>query len=170
MCTRVGPPSMQPLYSSAGSQLLEQTDVLLLQQWNSMLPSPQNTHALAHAHEHTHTLVLSPGPVLGYIWLLVIISPFVPFTAPVAVKKPSTPGCTSSQDKFNLEVPRADKTRRQHLGAGQGGGNLIPPPAFLQLLHIHIYTLLFLQPEPHPLHSHFHGQRHPFSSLLFFFC
>lgn len=69
---------------------------------------------------HTHTLVLSPGPVLGYIWLLVIISPFVPFTAPVAVKKPSTPGCTSSQDKFNLEVPRADKTRRQHLGQGRG--------------------------------------------------
>lgn len=63
------------------------------------------------------------------------------------------PQFTHSEDKFNLEVPRTDKARRQHWGHRGRGGHLIPPPAPFHLLRTctppSLSTALHPQASPH---------------------
>ncbi len=87
---------------------------------------------------------------------------------------PHAPLFTPSQDKFNLEVQRTDKTRRQH--KGQRGREVIwylLQPPFTSYTQAHTYTHTSSSPFPPPYTPTtpcIPRQRHLFFPLCHFFC
>lgn len=104
-----------------------------------------------------------PGPVPDCIWLVIISSQLGSSGAPAALMKQSRlaslhltstrpPLVSPSQNKFNLEVPRTDKTRSQHKGQrGRGVTWYLLPTLFTSYTHTHI---LFFSTPTHPPRTH----------------
>lgn len=104
-----------------------------------------------------------PGPVPDCIWLVIISSQLGSSGAPAALMKQSRlaslhltstrpPLVSPSQNKFNLEVPRTDKTRSQHKGQrGRGVTWYLLPTLFTSYTHTHI---LFFSTPTHPPTPH----------------
>ena len=127
---------------------------------------PHRTHAYTRTglRTHTHTDMLGPGPIPDCIWLVIVSGQLGSSGAPAAlmeqsrqaslrITRPSQPLFTPSRDKFNLEVQRTDKTRRQHKGQ-RGRGViwylLLPPVTSETHTHTHTHTHIFSSPFPAP--------------------
>lgn len=132
--------------------------------WTSPLTPPSYTHT----HTHTHRLAQAQARTLIASGLSSSLASSAPLGAPSALMEqrrqaslhpytpspPHIPLFTPTLDKFNLEVQRADKTRRQH--KGQRGREVIwyllllilhpphptPSPPTHTCTHIHIHLLL----------------------------
>lgn len=145
--------------------------------YDRLLLSPPPPYTYTHTHKHRDTRS-GPGPVPDCIWLVIVSSQLGSSGAPAALMEqskaglssytpshpPTPPLFTPSQDKFNLEVPRTDKTRRQH--KGQRGREviwylLLPP---FTSTHIHTHSSSTLDPLSSPFLS-----LHPQTKTSFFF-